>query len=581
MIRMIVQLYRLWPDPKLLVRMWLLSAILAVLQGLLLGLLIPILRALLQPSPDFEAAAPWLIAGAAGLVVYVVLTVLATPIGFAASMKLAVQLRHHLMSHVTTLPLGWFTAARKGEFVRTVTNVTGVLSQLTVTVGAPAITGVLVPATIVGVTFMVDWRLALVLLVTIPVSLFALRRSRRTVDEVSADMEIAANEVAGRAIEFGQAQPVLRAAGHGTTGSVRMRDALADHRLRYRRGLKRMLFPDLSYSGVVMIGFIAAVVLGVQLLLAGTISMADTIALLVLAVRFLEPLGGMIDHASGLGAMDYLARRVEAVLHTPSLPHNPRPVRRLERTDIAFNDVTFSYSDKPVLTNVTFECPHGSTTALVGPSGSGKTTVTRLIARFFDADAGSVSVGGTDVRDIDHNVLMNDIAIVFQEVYLFDATIEENLRLARPDATEDELAEAARAARLDEVVARLPHGWKTRVGEAGAQLSGGERQRVSIARAFLKKARIVLIDEAASALDPENERAIGEAIAGLARDPERTVIVIAHRPSTLAAADRVVALDRGEVAEVGSPEALRKSGGIYARLYNQYERARSWHIKRA
>ncbi|MBX0321392.1 ATP-binding cassette domain-containing protein, partial [Shouchella clausii] len=208
-------------------------------------------------------------------------------------------------------------------------------------------------------------------------------------------------------------------------------------------------------------------------------------------------------------------------------------------------------------------------------------TVTRLIARFFDADAGSVSVGGTDVRDIDHNVLMNDIAIVFQEVYLFDATIEENLRLARPDATEDELAEAARAARLDEVVARLPHGWKTRVGEAGAQLSGGERQRVSIARAFLKKARIVLIDEAASALDPENERAIGEAIAGLARDPERTVIVIAHRPSTLAAADRVVALDRGEVAEVGSPEALRKSGGIYARLYNQYERARSWHIKRA
>lgn len=485
------------------------------------------------------------------------------------------------MSHVTTLPLGWFTAARKGEFVRTVTNVTGVLSQLTVTVGAPAITGVLVPATIVGVTFMVDWRLALVLLVTIPVSLFALRRSRRTVDEVSADMEIAANEVAGRAIEFGQAQPVLRAAGHGTTGSVRMRDALADHRLRYRRGLKRMLFPDLSYSGVVMIGFIAAVVLGVQLLLAGTISMADTIALLVLAVRFLEPLGGMIDHASGLGAMDYLARRVEAVLHTPSLPHNPRPVRRLERTDIAFNDVTFSYSDKPVLTNVTFECPHGSTTALVGPSGSGKTTVTRLIARFFDADAGSVSVGGTDVRDIDHNVLMNDIAIVFQEVYLFDATIEENLRLARPDATEDELAEAARAARLDEVVARLPHGWKTRVGEAGAQLSGGERQRVSIARAFLKKARIVLIDEAASALDPENERAIGEAIAGLARDPERTVIVIAHRPSTLAAADRVVALDRGEVAEVGSPEALRKSGGIYARLYNQYERARSWHIKRA
>lgn len=135
-----------------------------------------------------------------------------------------------------------------------------------------------------------------------------------------------------------------------------------------------------------------------------------------------------------------------------------------------------------------------------------------------------------DVRDVDHSVLMSDIAIVFQDVYLFDTTIEENLRIARPDATKDELAEAARAARLDEVISRLPNGWQTRVGEAGAQLSGGERQRVSIARAFLKKARIVLIDEAASALDPENERAISEAIAGLARDPDRTVIIIAHRP---------------------------------------------------
>ncbi len=328
MLKMIRQLYKLWPNPGLLVRMWLLNAILAVLQGLLLGLLVPILRALLQPNPDFTAAAPWLIAGAIGLVLYVVLTVLATPIGFAASMKLAVQLRHHLMEHVTTLPLGWFTSGRKGEFVRTVTNVTGVLSQLTVTVGAPAITGVLVPATIVGVTFFVDWRLAVVLLATLPISLFALRRSRRTVDEVSADMEIAANEVAGRAIEFGQAQPVLRAAGHSTTGSVRMQDALADHRTRYRHGLKRMLFPDLSYSGVVMIGFIAVVVLAVQFLLSGTLSMADTVALMVLAVRFLEPLGGMIDHASGLGAMDYLAKRVEAVLHTPSLPRNPHPVKK-------------------------------------------------------------------------------------------------------------------------------------------------------------------------------------------------------------------------------------------------------------
>jgi ATP-binding cassette subfamily B protein IrtB len=163
-------------------------------------------------------------------------------------------------------------------------------------------------------------------------------------------------------------------------------------------------------------------------------------------------------------------------------------------------------------------------------------------------------------------------------VYLFDTTIEENVRLARPHATEAELDAAARAARLDEVIERLPDGWQTRVGEAGAQLSGGERQRVSIARAFLKQARIVLIDEAASALDPENERAIAGAIAELARDPDRTVLVVAHRPATLAAADQVVALHAGRVVESGTPADLRAAGGVFARLYEQYDQARGWRI---
>nr|BFF04738.1 hypothetical protein GCM10020241_64130 [Streptoalloteichus tenebrarius] len=227
---------------------------------------------------------------------------------------------------------------------------------------------------------------------------------------------------------------------------------------------------------------------------------------------------------------------------------------------------------------MSFVCRPGTTTALVGPSGSGKTTVTRLVARFFDVDSGSVRVGGVDVRDLDHATLLGEIAIVFQDVYLFDTTIEENLRLARPDATREELEAAARAARLDEVIERLPDGWDTQVGEGGAQLSGGERQRVSIARAFLKRARIVLLDEAGSALDPENEGAISEAIANLARDPERTVIVIAHRPATLATADFVVALDGGRVMEFGSPVDLLRTGGTFARLHNQYEHARSWHI---
>ncbi|RJO70077.1 ABC transporter ATP-binding protein [Nocardia panacis] len=575
---MIRHLYRLWPNPRPLVQLIALHACLAILQGLLLGLLIPILRALLRPEPDLAAARPWLILGALGALIYAVLKVIASPVGFAASMKMAEQMRHHLMGHVTTLPLGWFTGESKARLARTVTTSAGNVAHLAATFGPPAISGVLTPLTVVCVTFVVDWRAALLLLVILPFAFLALRRAGRIQKEADHELEQNAVEIASRAIEFGQAQPVLRAAGHGVTGGARMRAALDEHRLSYRRGLRRSLFPDLTYTGVVMLGFAAALVLGATFLLGGELAVADIVALLVLAVRFLEPLGTLTELLGTLHAMDNAVARVEAVLNTPALPRSAHPVREIRDATIEFEDVTYSYGDTAALSRVSFTCRPGTTTALIGPSGSGKTTVTRLVARFFDVDSGSVRVGGVDVRDLDQAALLGEIAIVFQDVYLFDTTIEENLRIARPEATAAELREAARAARLDEVVARLPEGWATRVGEGGAQLSGGERQRVSIARAFLKHARIVLLDEAGSALDPENENAIGAAIANLGRDPERTLIVIAHRPATLATADHVVTLDSGAVSEIDTPAQLRAAGGIFARLYTQYEHARNWHI---
>jgi ATP-binding cassette subfamily B protein len=252
----------------------------------------------------------------------------------------------------------------------------------------------------------------------------------------------------------------------------------------------------------------------------------------------------------------------------------------LPNADIEFCDVTFAYNHdaKPVLRGVSFFCPSGSTVALVGASGAGKTTVTKLIARFFDVNAGSVKIGGTDVRDYDHASLLRNIAVVFQDVYLFDGTIEDNLRLARPEAAKEQLEAAARAARLDEVINRFPDGWQTQVGEAGAMLSGGERQRVSIARAFLKDAPIILIDEAVSALDPQNGRAVCGAVADLSGDPTRTVIIIAHHPAILATADYVVALEAGRVAATGTPDELTRTGGIFADLCKQYEHAGGWRI---
>ncbi|WTW92015.1 ABC transporter ATP-binding protein/permease [Streptomycetaceae bacterium NBC_01309] len=576
---MIRRMYRLWPEPQLLARLWLLTGAQAVLQGLLLGLLVPILDAVVRPEPDVAAATPWLVLGATGAVAYAVLSVIATPVGFAAAGTLAAQLRRRYMRHVSTLPLGWFTSEHKARLARGVTADVGDAAHLAVTVAGPAITSTLLPATVVAVTFAVDRRMALLLCAIALAAFWALRRAARISEIAEIELERASAGVAGRAIELGQAQPVLRAAGHAR-GTPRMHAALVDHRETYRDGMRRARRPFFVYTGVITVGFVAVLALAAHLLLSGRVEIAEGIALLVLAARFLEPLGNLIDLIGALRAMTNKIARIEDVLATPALPVPADPVRTIDTADVELSHVGFTYpgGDAPAMRDVSLRCRAGTTTALVGPSGSGKTTVTRLIARFFDVDAGRVLVGGVDVRALDPGVLLDEIAIVFQDVYLFDDTIENNLRLARPDASWDELEEAAGAARLDEVIGRLPNGWRTRVGEGGTQLSGGERQRVAIARAMLKRARIVLVDEASSALDPENEAAITQAIANLGDDPGRTVIVIAHRPATLAAADRVVSLDDGQVAESGTPEELLRTGGAFARLSRQYEHARHWRI---
>ncbi|WUH99810.1 ABC transporter ATP-binding protein/permease [Spirillospora sp. NBC_00431] len=576
---MIRRLYRLWPDPRLLARLWSLTAAQAVLQGLLLGLLVPILDAVVRPEPDVAAATPWLVLGAAGAAAYGTLSVIADPVGYAAGGALAAQLRKRMMRHVSTLPLGWFTAEHKARLARGVTADVGDAAHLAVVIGNPIITSTLLPATVVAVTFTVEWRVALLLCVIALAASWALRRASRVAAEAEIELERASADVAGRAIELGQAQPVLRAAGH-SAGTPRMHAALDDHRATYRDGMDRARRPFFVYTGVIAGGFVAVLALVAGLMLGERAAVAEAIALLVLAARFLQPLGNLIDLIGALRAMTNKIARIEGILATPALPAPAEPAPGIGAPDVELSGVTFTYpgGEAPALREASMRFRPGTTTALVGPSGSGKTTVTRLIARFFDVDAGAVRVGGVDVRELDPEVLLDELAIVFQDVYLFDDTIENNLRLARPDATWDELHDAAAAARLGEVIERLPGGWDTRVGEAGAQLSGGERQRVAIARAMLKRARVVLVDEAASALDPENEAAITQAIANLGADPGRTVIVIAHRPGTLAAADQVVSLDAGRVAETGTPAELLRTGGTFARISRQYDRSRHWRI---
>ena len=273
---------------------------------------------------------------------------------------------------------------------------------------------------------------------------------------------------------------------------------------------------------------------------------------------------------------DSLAR-VKGLLEAPSLPVAAEP-RHPSGNAVAFRDVSFAYegAERPALDHVSFDVPAGSTLALVGPSGGGKSTAASLVPRFWDVDGGSVTVGGVDVRQMDPHELMDQVAFVFQSNRLFRQTLADNVRAARPDATDDEVLAALSAAQCDDIVAKLPQGIRTMLGAGGAYLSGGEVQRVALARAILKDAPIVVLDEATAFADPENEALIQRALTRLAAG--RTVIMIAHRLSTVVGADKIVVLDRGRVAESGSHQELLSAGGLYARMWADYERAASWKI---
>ena len=281
--------------------------------------------------------------------------------------------------------------------------------------------------------------------------------------------------------------------------------------------------------------------------------------------------------ASGMMMASTALGRINQVMSAPTMEITDRPQEPKDNS-VVFKDVSFTYegSDLPALDHVSFRVEPGQTVALVGPSGGGKTTAASLIPRFWDVSSGSVEVGGVDVRQTDPHVLMDSIAFVFQNTHLFKASILENVRASRPDASREEVLEALSAAQCDDIIEKLPNGIDTMIGTEGTYLSGGEQQRVALARAILKDAPIVVLDEATAFADPENEALIQKAFVKLTEG--RTVIMIAHRLSTVVGADRIIVLDSGHVEEQGTHAELLAANGLYARMWTDYRKAVNWKI---
>lgn len=327
---------------------------------------------------------------------------------------------------------------------------------------------------------------------------------------------------------------------------------------------------------VLKLGIATTVLVGGILLLNGSIGLLKLFAFLIVVSRVYDPLIAALDNLSAIILiMNIQCKRMDEILSYPEQKGTQTLTNK--GCDIVFDHVGFSYnSGETVLKDVSFTAKQGEVTALVGPSGGGKTTVSRLASRFWDIQKGRITVGGMDVSQTDPEVLMSLYSIVFQDVTLFNNTVMENIRLGRKDATDEEVLAAARLANVDEFAEKLPDGWNTLIGENGCELSGGERQRISIARAFLKDAPIILLDEATASLDVENETLIQESLSRLIKN--KTVMIIAHRMRTVAGADKIVVLSDGTVAEQGNSEALIKKNGIYARMVKLQTESQNWAI---
>ncbi|WP_280431911.1 ABC transporter ATP-binding protein [Nocardia brasiliensis] len=540
-----------------------LMTVTAVAEGLSYALLVPVLRALFGSAPAH--AWPWLISFGAAVAAYALLRYRSDLSGFRVGTAMLSGVYHRFGDHLARLPLGWFTSRRVGEV--SVLAGEGVLQAMSVAAHllSPFISALVTPLTIVVVMFAFNWQLGLAALLAVPVVAAVQVWTGRSMAATDAERRERSAESTARVIEYLQAQPVLRAGGRTGERFRSLDDALSGVQRAARRSTLSALPGILGLTLTVQAFFTALLALGAYLALHGKVGAAEVLVILVLAARCADPLLALAEIGGKMrGARAELAQ-LDAVLRAAPLPEPAAPVQPRDH-DLEFDAVTFRQHGRTLIDELSLSVPTGRRLAVVGPSGAGKSTLLQLLARFYDVDAGAVRVGGVDVREISTEVLMDQIAIVFQDVYLFDGTIEDNVRLGRPGADADAVRAAATAARLDEVIERLPEGWATQVGEGGALLSGGERQRVSIARALLKNAPIVLLDEVTSALDPVNEAAVHEGIERLLAG--RTVVLVAHRLRTVQRADRIVFLDGGRIVEQGTHDELLRRSGRYADFWH-------------
>lgn len=568
-------------DARVLRRYLWMTLVYGLLCGLTIVTLVPVLTRLL--NGDVRSAGQWLTALVIGVLVCWALRRTVEKAGIRVGIAVLQRGRHRLGDHVARLPVGWFSAQNTARLSHLASQGMMELAQLPAHVFTPLITGVVTPVVIVAALFNLHWQMGLIALLALPLLLGIFALTAHLGQRADQRFQHSAAQTSQRMVEFAQAQSVLRAFNGEDGGTQFLEQAIGRQQQSAKRLIHVSAMSVVFNAWAVQAGFAVLLVaatlwLGDQL--SASLAPSSVIAVIVsllLVSRFIDPLLEVAGYSEVLRGARGQLDAVREIFEVDPLPEPQAPQAPVDGS-VVLENVSFCYAEDQadVLRDVSLRIEPGSMTALVGASGSGKTTLVRLIARFFDVTQGRVMVGGVDVRQMSSGQLAGQISQIFQDAYLFQGSIADNIRIGKPDATDAQVMQAATQAGVLEIIERLPQGLDTPVGEGGARLSGGERQRISIARALIKEAPILLVDEATAALDAENQAAIAQALARLRGT--RTLIVIAHQLSTVVMADQILVLDHGQVSEQGSHAQLNAKPGLYAHFLAQRQAAKGWRI---
>lgn len=472
-------------------------------------------------------------------------------------------------------PMGYYSEKNLGEIQMTLTTDMNALESSAMSVVENILGSLIYAAICTLVLLLFNWKIGLITLAGLAIGMILLNVIQNGAEKAMPMRFHAQEEMTERTLEFVQGNMVMRLLGTGQDGLNRVKEAFQKKQKADIHLENSAIWPINFYKYVFRLASCGVVLIAALLYVQQEMSFPICVMFLFAAFLVYSQMDGLASNIALLRIVDNSLEQVESVLHIPKMPGN-EAVNKIQNYDIELQNISFGYDKRPIIQDVSLKIPERSVTAIVGPSGSGKTTLCNLIARFWDVQKGAILIGGKNVKDIEPDELMKLMSIVFQNVYLFHDTIENNIKFGRPDATHEAVVEAARRACCHDFIEKLPNAYQTVIGEGGSTLSGGEKQRISIARAILKDAPIVILDEATSSVDPENQHILLTAINELTKG--KTLIIIAHRLSTIRNADQIVVLDGGRIVQQGTHKTLIQQDGVYRRFVQIRKTTFSWKL---